>query len=245
MINITRTSKVPASLQNPEIQNYLDALSDFKEGKIKEKPEPPVAYRNSDVLEEFDKCFFSKCYLTEEKFATAYIMDIDHFIPKSEVPEKRYEWTNLFPAEHNANMVRPRKMPDGGYLNPCEPSDDVEKEILYDVGIYGNHLKFAAKDTSNLKAKNTAELLEKIHNGEEGKPSKEKTKHLRTIIKKRFDEIAMTIIKWQSSKLHKDTQSEFNLSNQLKSLLSRRASFTMLMRSTEIVRQCVPEDFLD
>jgi len=245
MINITRTSKIPDSLQNPEIQSYLDALSDFKEGKISEKPDPPVSYRNSDVLEEFDKCFFSKCYLTEEKFATAYIMDIDHFVPKSEAPEKRYEWTNLFPAEHNANMARPRKMPGGGYLNPCEPSEDVEKAIFYDVGVFGNQPKFAAVNGDDVKAKNTAELLDKIHNGEKGKPSQEKTKHLRVNVKKRFDEIAMTIIKWQSAKLLTDSQSEFNLSNQLKSLLSRKASFTMLMRSTEIVRQCVPPDFLD
>ncbi len=245
MINITRSSTVPPSLQNPKIQQYLDELSDFKKGTIKEKPNPPINYRNSDVLEEFDKCFFSKCYLTEEKFANSYKMDIDHFIPKSEDESKRYEWSNLFPAEHDANMARPRKTPKGGYLNPCAPNDDVEKEIIYDAGVFGDSPKFSPNDESNTKAVNTSTLLHKIHNGEPNKDSAKKTIHLRRTIQKRFLEISDCIHFWQIAQKGGDKMMISIFEEKLKNLLSRRASFTMLMRSTEIVKQCVPKEFLD
>ena len=107
MINITRSKNIPKSLQQPEIKAYLDGLANYKLGILKEKPKPPISYRNSDIIEAFDKQFYAKCYLTEEKFTNSHITDIEHFISKSEDETLRYEWTNLFPAEHNANMAKP------------------------------------------------------------------------------------------------------------------------------------------
>ena len=235
MINTQRTSKVPVSLQKPIIQKYLSDLEDYKDGILKEKPEKPINYRNTDVLKAFDKCFFSKCYLTEEKFQNSFVMDIDHFIPKNEKPELTYEWTNLFPADHHANMARPRKIPKGGYLNPCNENDDVEKDIIYSVGTFGNKPNFRAKNTDNLKATNTVELLQRIHLGHSTEISIEKSKELQRKIKIKYDELTREIIKWQRAKIENNQQKEFNAENNLKELLSRRASFTMLMRSSDIV----------
>lgn len=234
MVNITRSETIPKSLQQPEIQQYLDDLADFKAGILKAKPKPPINYRNSDILEEFDKSFYSKCYLSEQKFANSYIMDIEHFISKSEDETLRYEWTNLFPAEHNANMAKPRKTPEGGYLNPCNSNDDVEKEIIYSVGIYGQNPKFGALNSNNLKAINTANLLDKIHNGEAGKDSEEKMKNLKLLIKRRYDEILKLIIEWLGET---NPQKKFDAENRLRLLLSRRSSFTMLMRSSDVVQK--------
>lgn len=245
MINIIRLKTVPKSLQQPEIRQYLDDLDDYKSGVLKEKPKPPVSYRNSDIIEAFDTQFYAKCYLTEEKFLNSFIMDIEHFISKSEDETLRYEWTNLFPAEHNANMAKPRKTPKGGYLNPCNPKDDVEKEIIYSVGAFGENPRFKAKDSNNQKAINTAQLLDKLHNGEPSKDSYQKTKNLRFIIKKQFDKIAKLISEWQHYQKIGNHQKEFDKAEELKSLLSRRASFTMLMRSSDIVQLCLPKDFFD
>jgi hypothetical protein len=245
MINIQRNSTIPASLQRVEIQNYLNELAEYKEGNLTDLPKAPVSYRNNDVLKALEADFFSKCYLTEEKFGSAFAIDIDHFIPKNENPSLTYEWTNLFPAQHDANMARPRKMPKGGYLNPCEPSHDVEKSILYSVGAFGNQTRFKAIN-DDLKTKNTVELLNIIHNGRSVNPdSKEKAKHLKGKIKVKYDEIIRLIITWQDAKAKKDLQKEMNAETNLRLLLSRKASFTMLMRSSDVVQACIPPNFLD
>jgi hypothetical protein len=242
MINIKRTTQIPSSLQNPDIQQYLDDLAAYKQNPSLPKPEPPASYRNSDVLEAFDECFFGKCYLTEEKFANSWIMDIDHFIPKQERPDLRYEWTNLYPCEHHANMARPRKTPTGGYLDPC--NDDVEKEILYYLPIGAEKPEFEAKDATNAKAVNTAQLLDLLHNGKD-KDSIERTKHLRFLIRKKYDEVIHAILAWKDAKAKGDTQEEFIHGRDLKHLLSRKSSFTMLVRSMKAVQMYVPKDFLD
>ncbi|MFK7949339.1 MAG: hypothetical protein AB8G11_17235 [Saprospiraceae bacterium] len=241
MINITRSKIVPQSLKQPKIQQYLDDLADYEEGVLTEKPKPPISYRNSDILEEFDKSFYSKCYLTEQKFINSYIMDIEHFVSKLEDETLRYEWTNLFPAEHNANMAKPRKTPKGGYLNPCDSNDDVESEIIYNVGFNGNKPSFSPLNPKNIKAVNTIMLLDKIHNGEKGKNSELKTAHLRFLIKKQFEEITNLI-----ADLRKTTDEDQKLiqKNKLRLLLSRKASFTMLMRSSDIV-QLFAQEFFD
>src|SRR5687768_5515617 len=111
MINLVRPEAVPSSLRDPRIQEYLDKLAEYKDNPSLPKPEPPVNYRSSDILKAFNESFHSKCYLTEQKFVNSWWMDVDHFIPKAEKPELRYEWTNLFPVEHHANVMRPRKTP--------------------------------------------------------------------------------------------------------------------------------------
>jgi hypothetical protein len=150
MINVKRTKTPPSSLQNQAIKDYIDALTNWKENPVGEKPTCTAAYRTSDVIDAFDDCFFAKCYLTEKKFVSAYEMDIEHFYPKNEYPELKYEWTNLFPADHDANMLKERKLPEGGYLNPCE--DDVENEIIYQLSFDVKQVFFVAKNNNSPKA---------------------------------------------------------------------------------------------
>ncbi len=196
MINIQRTTTIPQSLQNPDIQAYIDAVSSWKENPIGTKPELTIAYRNSDVLKAFDECFFSKCYLTEQRFVTSYMMDIEHFYSKSEFPEKRYDWSNLYPADHNANMTKPRRMPAGGYLDPCNSNDDVETAIFYYLGFGGEDtINFDAVDKNNQKVVNTVELLDRIHNGHD-EISREKVRQLKQLIYNKEKKILKEIINW-------------------------------------------------
>jgi len=244
MINIERPIETPASLQSQEIQDFLQALANYKaDPENLPKPEKPAGYRNSDVLEAFDIHFHSKCYLTEQKFGSAWSLDIDHYVPYNEQPELVFEWTNLYPADHQANMMRPRRTPEGGYLDPCHPNEDVETEILYALVEYGREPRFEATNPENLKAINTAKLLDLLHNGRlRDEDSKNRTKHLRMLIKQRYDEIMEAIIKWQGSS---EPAQKFRAAEQLKILLSRNASFTMLMRSIDPVQVYVPAEFFD
>jgi hypothetical protein len=173
-------------------------------------------------------------------------MDIEHFQSKDfkAHPELRYEWTNLYPADHDANMVKPRITPTGGYLDPCHPNEDVENDILYDLSFSSDKCYFSAKNPSNQKALNTANLLDRIHNGHDV-ASNIKTKGLRFAIFKHRNYLRNLIIDWQDAVIKNDQQEAFRFSNKIKAILSRKSAFTMLLRSTPVVRTRIPPDFLD
>jgi hypothetical protein len=242
MINIKRGA-LPKSLNSPEIQQYItDAVNHLDDPQNVSCPKKPESYRTSDLLEAFDIDFYSKCYLTEEWFSNSWSMDVEHFIPKNERPDLVYEWTNLFPASHYANMIKPRKTPPGGYLNPCTDTEDVESEIIYTLAALGADPYFEARNPQNIKAVNTASLLIRIHNGHD-ENTKKATKNLRFTISKKYDTILNTIIKWQGAK--EGSQEKFQFKRELKELLSRKSHFTMLCRSIPAVRQNLPSDFFD
>ncbi len=248
MINIKRKTEPPLSLQKEEIKNYLSDLAAYKllpqpKRELSIIPKCKEYYRNEDIFEAFDRDFYSKCYLTEKKFANSYSMDVEHFQSKNfdQYPELKYEWTNLFPADHDANMTKPRKEPIGGYLNPC--LDNVETDLIQ-LLLEDGKSNFSPKDEENIKAKNTAELLTRIHNGHDNY-SETKTKELRHLISKKKDKVIETIINWLGAKVSGEIILEKEMELRLRSLLSRKNSFTMLLRSLSSVRKHVPKGFLD
>ncbi len=247
MINVSRGER-PEFLDRPEIKLYLDEVIAYnelnKEEKLKALKPDAGAYRNSDVLEAFDRDFYSKCYLTEQKFPNSWVMDIEHFKSKNfgQFPELKYEWTNLYPCSHDANMSKPRNEPIGGYLDPCDENDDVEKEIVYTLEM-GGVAFFDVLNKKNTKAVNTCKLLDKIHNGID-ENSKKKTAALRLLIQKRESELIQLIMKWQNCKIGNDATEEIRLSGKIQRLLSRKSDFTMLLRSLSCVNY-LPDDFLD
>jgi hypothetical protein len=241
MININRQNNSPNSLNTADIRQYIQDAIAFLNNPLNPKPVKPVSYRNSDLLDAFDQNFHSKCYLTELKFSNSYIMDIEHFIPQNERPDLVYEWSNLFPAEHYTNMIKPRATPVGGYLDACNPVDNVEEEIVYTLSPYGYDPLFEPFDISSQKAKNTCDLLDRVHNGHNTTTIKA-TQNLRHSIHKRYIDILQKINDWRSQQ--DGTQEKAQAKRELKQLISKKSSFTMLMRSMPAVRQ-LPTDFLD
>jgi hypothetical protein len=246
MINIIRENDIPDSLNSSVIQEYIVQCVEYKNDPENiDKPEKTASYRNSDLLEAFDRSFHSKCYLTEEKFHTSWQMDIEHFVSQSESPELVYEWTNLFPAEHKANMSKPRSTPVGGYLNPCNPSDDVENQIIYSLTGHGSIPNFNAIDPDNQSEINTVSLLNRLHNGHNSTSIKS-TSGLRHAIQKKTRKILEKICDWRAQ--ISNSQREIQLRNELRLLLSKKSSFTMLCRSLPAVIQLNdqnPNIFLD
>lgn len=215
MINIERRKEIPASL-------------------LKSNP----SYREADILQAFDEDFYSKCYLTEYKApANSYFFEVDHFIPQSEEPALTYEWTNLFPIYESANKIKPKKTPEGGYLNPCV--DDVETEIIYFYSPITGEINFRSKNPTNPKSVNTVNLLKILHHGREYEDSKMKAKNLQALINERAIQVSELITNW------KRDQSSENLIRKLKEILSRKSAFTMLIRSMSIVRNNIPQSMLD
>ena len=242
MINVVRQKETPASLNTVEIQKYIQkAILYVNDPDHNPKPDKPATYRNSDLLEAFDRDFYSKCYMTEKKFINSWTMDIDHFFSQNERPTLVYDWNNLFPADHYSNMIKPRKTPDGGLLDPSNPNDDVEKEIFYSLSSYGYDPQFEPQNPTNIKAVNTCNLLTRVHNGHD-ETTKKGTEDLRHGIHKRYIKVLHKINEWRS---HEEGSAEKNQAKrELRDLLSRKSSFTMLIRSMPAVRQ-LPHEFLD
>ena len=250
MINVTRSSLAPSSLNDPKIQDYLDQLDAYKQDQLLpleqqtlSKPECNKSYRNADLFDLFEADFFNKCYLTEKLFITSWSMDVEHFIPRHERAELTYAWSNLYPADHDANMHKPNQTPVGGYLDPCDPTDDVEKEILYDIDIEGRIVNFEAADLTNIKAINTALLLERIHNGHTH-DTRKKAADIQAAIHLKYIIVLEHINAWRKAVQEQNQADEFKSRRKLMGLLSRRSAYTMLMRSTKAV-QGLPTGFLD
>jgi hypothetical protein len=243
MINVLREANSPTSLTTLEIQQYITDIQGHLTDPVNvPKPAVPGSYRNSDLLAAFDRCFHSKCYLTEQWFPNSWCMDVEHFVSQNEDPTKRYAWTNLYPAEHRANKMKPRATPVGGYLDPCDPADDVESDIFYSVGVMGQFPKFDPRDPANAKAVNTTNLLNDLHNGHD-EDTRLATAGLRHEIQKKYDLILHLIIEWLGSPVGSPLKHQYE--NQLRLHLSRKSSFTMLMRSMVSVINKIPAHILD
>ena len=250
MINVTRSSLAPDSLNDPKIQKYLDQLDAYKQDQqlpsaqqTLVKPECSKSYRNADLFDLFEADFFSKCYLTEKLFVTPWSMDVEHFWPRNEKPELTYAWSNLYPADHDANMHKPNQTPVGGYLDPCNPGEDVEKSIRYAIDIEGGAVHFEATDLTNQKAVNTAQLLQRVHNGH-SYDTRKKAAEIQTAIQRKYIIVLEHINAWWKAVHEQNQVEEFESRRKLMRHLSRRSAYTMLMRSTKAVR-ALPDSFLD
>jgi len=242
MINAQRPAQIPTYLLSSEIKAYIDeAILHMTNPEINPKPTKPVPYRNSDLLEAFDAIFHSKCYLTELKSENSWEMEIEHFLPQSERPDLVYDWNNLFPADGNANRMKPKSTPAGGYLNPCDPADDVESEIFYTLSAYGEDPSFEPQDPNNIKSVNTCNLLRRLHHGHNHDTNR-KTDGLRHAIHKKYILILQTMLRWKDP----DPQKKAQAARELRELLSRKSSFTMLCRSIPSVLNDLPaNEFFD
>lgn len=244
MIELTRPP-APASLATPEMQQYVaDCAAYALDPANMPAPAKPGSYRGSDVLKAFDEYFFSKCYLTEQWHGSSYEMDIDHFVPVNQNASLKYEWSNLFPAAHKANMMRPRTWPAGGLLDPCR--DQIASRLTATIGINGSEPRFEANDTTDVAASNTAELLNLLHNGKPGDEiSRLNTNHLRVTIREQYHRVMVSIQRFLAATQSGNSQQMANARRELRGLLSHRAPFTQLMRSMYSVQEFVPAELLD
>lgn len=246
MIRLNRPAAAPAALSAPAVQRYLTAYANFQANPTATiAPARPSGYRSSDLLTAFDEHFYAKCYLTEQKFASSWEMDVDHFIPFADDPSRVFDWNNLLPIAHKANLLRDKRLPAGGLLDPCSATDDVESDIYYTLAVMGEKPGFKAKDPANQKAVNTAALLDKVHNGTGSATGGASTRELRYLIEKRYKELLLAWGEYNRARAENDAQDIVQAEAELRILLSRKASFTMLMRSLPFVRKTILPDLLD
>lgn len=134
------------------------AIAYLNEAKIKEK-----SYAGDVVVQALHEAFYSKCYLCENRYPSAY--HIDHFKPKSKHPELKYAWNNLFLACSHCNMI---KGSSDDELLDCN-NDSVDEFISFRVnGVYRdeNYVCLqACQQDNNAVINNTIALLNNIYRG--------------------------------------------------------------------------------
>lgn len=187
-------------------------------------------YRTDEILEALGTVFKNKCYLCEKKTSDASFFEIDHFIPVNEDIGKKYEWENLYLCCDDCNGARKKKTPAGGYLDPCNPNENVETEIEYILPPYKfNEPVFASSNVPVTdKVQNTIDQLKLMHYGT--KRTQIKCASFRDVISKEATKLLALIIEESKAIRTGDTR-QIALKRQLiENMLSEDAPFTMLMR---------------
>lgn len=120
------------------------------------------AYDGEDVQEALGEDQHDKCYLCERICTTDYV--IDHFKCQKKHPELIREWSNLL---FSCSYCNGRKSSTfDNLVNPI--TCNVEEEICQKIDFRKNRAVFSStEDEAHAK---TVELLERIYNGEDGKP---------------------------------------------------------------------------
>jgi hypothetical protein len=164
--------------------------------------------------------FLSKCYLTEQPIH-ASDFDVDHRHPKSDGGPDA--WDNLCPTAPKANSHRARKLPPGGYLSPGE---GVESRLRQQLQIDAQDVRcvFAPVAAEDVPAKNTAAELRRLHHEIDEDPIGW-SRDLRATIHRHYTLLLEMVT------AHLQDPADPLIEETLRTLLSRRAPFTALLRS--------------
>lgn len=189
-------------------------------------------YDGGDVREALHQDFLRKCYLCEEQVLLGGFQ-VEHRIPKANGGPK-FQWDNLFPSCARCNGRRRRKKPPvGGLLSPGE---GVEKRLVQRAIPSGIDLAFdfAAVDQTDSRAVNTAKELARIHELEAGEQTTENTEFaLRDLQREIHDQYIGRVfpLELKVRRGRRDGDVDPSVEEELRRMLSRKARFTMLMRS--------------
>lgn len=195
------------------------------------------SYGAPDVLQALEQSFRGKCYLCES-LAQRGTMDVDHRIQLNERPELRCDWTNLFPTctTYRCNTRRTKTWPVGGLLDPTQ--DDVEARLLQLLaGLPSARLRdsdvvltFCARDALDQAAGNTAEELDRIHNGTGSSANAKLTAKalLKNIERHITNEVVQRLMRLEGSQ---DAAEQAVLQDELSELCGADALYSALVRS--------------
>jgi len=198
------------------------------------RKEPPASlartasWRGQDTRDALHEDFLGKCYLCERK-VPAGEFDVEHRVQRADPAgeDLTFEWTNLFPACKSCNSRRERSWPTGG---AASPGDGIEKRIIQKfVASEGQEVEFEAVKPEDIQAENTVKELRRIHLGAgRGKRA------ARALI----DAVGCAVMEMhrrqdalQDAEESGDLGAIAEARSALRSIVSRRACFTMLVRS--------------
>lgn len=211
--------------------------------RSKEEPTSLAAaasYAGIDVINALHASFLGKCYLCETCLEPG-TLDVDHRKPKAkdEFPALEFAWTNLFPTckQYECNGRRQRKYPEGGLLDPSA-NQQVEHRIRQSIvssvsGVLRGDVicHFEPVHADDVAARNTAAELDRIHHGRGStERAKLSARALRKNIEKQIILVGNAVREYVALPADGNRRRE-QLQNELRAYFSRRAPYTMVVRS--------------
>ena len=196
-------------------------------------PTPSISrsWRTDEILRSLGIVFHNKCYLCEIQSLNPQDFEVDHFTTRNERNDLSLQWENLYLICENCNRIKPRKTPEGGYLDPCNSSDNVEREIEYILNQkeYDNPIFVCKNRSANRRTTNTVNLLMRVHHGHNSETSFT-TASLRNVILKQASNLLTEIVNHQKAREEGNHHREQESLAYIREYLSRYSPFTMLMR---------------
>jgi hypothetical protein len=204
---------------------------------VERSPVPPQSlaakskWDGLDVRRALERDFHGKCYLCE-RLVSIGEAEVDHRVPRSVWDDGKFEWRNLFPACRYCNMRRPAYHVDG----LISPGEDVETRISQRARTSEDGVsvecEFRPRRLGDLPAMRTAEELRHIH--AIGSATTDRASAAaRELLDKVHDHYFHVLYPQEIRVLRGRQRDEVDSTAEaeLRRLLSRRAPFTMLMRS--------------
>ena len=198
---------------------------------IVEKPIIKKQYRTPEVLEKLGVIFHNKCFLCETKEYKPDNFEIEHLKPHKGNEKLKYDWNNLYLA--CGGTCNQYKSSFENILAPCNIEHDVEKFIIYELEYIDKRPHFYSSNEKNILIKNTCDLLEKIHNGNNS-AAINKTAALREAIRERAVKLLLAIKNYYKAKTNNSNIEKQKNERLIKEIVSRKSPYTMLMRSLAI-----------
>ncbi len=106
-------------------EKYTQRWVTYYRAKNGKKPSDSY-WRN--FIDQLSTVFLNLCGYCEQECRG----EVDHFRPKSQVPEKVYDWHNWIFACHDCNHAKVDKWPIGGYVDPCAVIRSSHPERYFD-----------------------------------------------------------------------------------------------------------------
>ena len=174
-----------------------------------------------------------KCYLCEQLVKLGHF-DVEHRVPQKVSAELRHCWLNLFPAHSKCNGRRGAFPHPGGVLSPGLDRDiegrlrqRIERTSACEI-----RARFEATNRDDLYAVNTAQELARLHDPDSATTdtSREATQELLDAIADRYIEVVYPL-EHRALRARRRGHPDEDAEAQLRRALSRKAPFTMLIRS--------------
>lgn len=128
-----------------------------------EKAKKSGTYRCEGVATTLQADFKNKCYLCEQKGPTS--INIEHFIPHRDDIHLKFDWSNLFFSCYHCNNTKGSQQIFDQILNCTNSSDQVDISLKYEFQATPKEQVMISALADSNKAKNSAQLLMNIYNG--------------------------------------------------------------------------------
>lgn len=146
MIKLERGEK-PEELTEEVCEELKKLYAENKDKDVWNSPKIKAPLKNALLQMSHRKCVYCECRLDIE----AKDVTIDHFLTKSENPDKVVEWENLFPSCLRCNRKKNKR--EEKIINPCE---DEPKTYIGITKV--NRYRFKALNSNEI-GKNTIEVV--------------------------------------------------------------------------------------